>query len=216
MHETDQLYRLRARTSRVELRLPTVPEIAALARVAQDGVHAADQMPFLVPWTDNIGSATFHDDFLAFHLGLRESWRADCWNLELGVWTAGELVGAQGVRANDFRQSRTVETGSWLGQRFQGRGLGTEMRAAVLELVFSGLGATTAESGSLDGNVASERVSAKLGYAPAGVSTAAPRGTPVREQRFRLDAKSWSRREHVPVEIVGLGPCLPLFLGDSG
>jgi RimJ/RimL family protein N-acetyltransferase len=89
------------------------------------------------------------------------------------------------------------------------------MRAAVLELVFSGLGATTAESGSLDGNVASERVSAKLGYAPAGVGTASPRGTPVQEQRFRLDASRWSQQEHVPVEIVDFESCLPLFLGES-
>jgi RimJ/RimL family protein N-acetyltransferase len=83
------------------------------------------------------------------------------------------------------------------------------MRTAMLELLFRGLGARAATSGALEGNVASERVSAKLGYVPAGEGTASPRGLPVRERKFRLERGSW--RPSVPVEIDGLEPCLPLF-----
>ena len=41
---------------------------------------------------------------------------------------------------------RTVGTGSWLGRPYQGRGIGKEMRGAVLALAFDGLGAEVAET----------------------------------------------------------------------
>ena len=80
-----------------------------------------------------------------------------------------------------------MKTGSWLGRSFQGRGIGTEMRAAVLELAFRGLGAATAESGALEGNAASARVSEKLGYRHDGLERGRPtrRGCPARGLRAR-------------------------------
>jgi len=115
------------------------------------------------------------------------------------------------VRPKDFAATRTAETGSWLGERFQRRGFGTEMRAAVLELFFSGLGGLVATSGALEGNTASERVSEKLGYVAAGEAVASPRGAPVRERRFRLERDIWAAGDRIAVEIVGLEPCLRLF-----
>jgi hypothetical protein len=55
-------------------------------------------------------------------------------------------IGAQSVRAGRFASYRTVDTGSWLGRRFQGRGLGKEMRAAVLGFAFDGLWRQVAET----------------------------------------------------------------------
>lgn len=49
--------------------------------------------------------------------------------------------------ATDFPTLRTAGTGSWLGRSYQGKGLGTEMRAAILHLLFSGLDAVAATSG---------------------------------------------------------------------
>jgi RimJ/RimL family protein N-acetyltransferase len=89
------------------------------------------------------------------------------------------------------------------------------MRAAVLEVAFSGLGAVAVTSGALAGNAASARVSEKLGYVPAGETTAAPRGTPVRVQLLRLDRERWLQTGRIPVELEGLEPCLPLF-GAAG
>jgi RimJ/RimL family protein N-acetyltransferase len=168
-------------------------------------------MPFFVAWTDGIGSPGFVDDFVAFHRLQRDRWRPGAWHLLLGVWAGDELLGTQGANGEGFAETRTAETGSWLGKRFQGQGYGTEMRSAVLELLFRGLGARAATSGALEGNVASARVSEKLGYVPAGGRTASPRGVPVPEQRFRLERERWLARERVPVEIAGLEPCLPLF-----
>lgn len=49
----------------------------------------------------------------------------------------------------------------------------------LLELAFDGLGAASAESGAIEGNAASARVSKKLGYADVGEGTVAPRGVPL-------------------------------------
>jgi RimJ/RimL family protein N-acetyltransferase len=183
----------------------------ALGRLAEQGVHPPDFMPFGVAWTDAIGTPSFLEDFAAYHLGSRESWRPDAWRLNFGVWANGELIGTQGLEADNFAATRTAQTGSWLGRRFQGHGYGTEMREAVLAFVFEGLGATVANSGAVEGNAASARVSQKLGYKSAGEGVVSPRGEPLREHRFRLTREDWESRERSRVEIVGLEPCMPLF-----
>jgi len=202
---------LRIRTPQLELRLPSEAEIAELAAVAEAGVHPRDEMPFLVPWTDGAGTPSFRDDFAAFHRGLREHWTPASWNLECAVFLDGRAIGTQGVRAEAFAERRTVITGSWLGARFQRRGLGTEMRTGILHLAFAGLHAEVAESGAFVTNPASARVSEKLGYAVTGESDVAPRGMPVRHRHYRLTADAWRAADHVAVEVTGLRPCLPLF-----
>ncbi len=211
----ESLYRLRLRTERLELRLPNETELQELAALAEKGVHPPDEMPFRVAWTDGIGTPEFRDNFIAFHLDARRNWTPERWNLVLGVWADGEPVGTQSVDAVDFAARRTAETGSWLGQRFQGRGIGTEMREAILTLLFDGLGGEVATSGYIAGNERSRHVSDKLGYVVSGEGTVAPRGTPVREIQLALDRATWKSVERPRVELVDLSPCLPLFGAES-
>ncbi|HEV8180325.1 MAG TPA: GNAT family protein [Gaiellaceae bacterium] len=193
------------RTPRLELRLPALEELDTLREVALVGVHPPELMPFTVPWTDDPELAGFRD----YHEMRRREWRPDAWHLELGVWLEGEPVGGQGMESENFAATRVVGTGSWLGQRFQGQGIGTEMRTAVLELAFRGLGAEAARSGAIDGNVASLRVSAKLGYRQVGRGKVSPRGVEVGHTDVELRREDW--KPPFAVEIGGLGPCLPLF-----
>jgi RimJ/RimL family protein N-acetyltransferase len=169
-------------------------------------VHAPDEMPFFVAWTDGIGKPGFVAGFVEFHLTARREWKPESWHLLLGTWVAGELVGTQ---AAERTAPRVAETGSWVGQRFQRRGIGTEMRAAMLTLLFDGLGLDLATSGVLAGNPASARVAEKLGYEQAGETVASPRGVPVRQTNLHLPRERWQPR--FAVEIDGLEPCLPLF-----
>jgi RimJ/RimL family protein N-acetyltransferase len=162
-------------------------------------------MPFTVAWTDEPELAGFLD----YHEMRRRDWNPDGWHLELGVWLEGEPVGVQGMESENFAETRVVGTGSWLGRRFQGEGVGTEMRTAVLELAFRGLGAEAARSGAIDGNAASLRVSEKLGYRVVGRGTVAPRGVEVDHTDVELRREDW--KPPFAVEIGGLGPCLPLF-----
>jgi RimJ/RimL family protein N-acetyltransferase len=208
--ELTPLAGLRVRTPRLELRLGTDREVLALGALAETGVHPADEMPFAVAWTDDVGSAGFVDRFVDFHEAQLEAWQPLDWTLNLLVWDEGVLVGTQGLSGERFATGRTVATGSWLGATYQGRGIGTEMRAAVLELAFAGLGADAATSSWLEGNDASRRVSEKLGYVVIGEVTRSPRpGESVRAWDVRRVRDGW--RCPVRVTVEGLEPCLPLF-----
>jgi RimJ/RimL family protein N-acetyltransferase len=216
-HPVWPLFDLRLRTERLELRLPTDDEIAALSAVARAGIHAPDEMPFSFPWTDK-PSPRFEREFAQFHWGIRANWRPDSWDLELMVTIDGRPIGIQGILASHFAQMRLVHTGSWLGREFQGQGYGKEMRGAVLALAFEGLGAEVAETEAFFDNAASAAVSRAVGYRENGIGRAAPRGTPVDTRRFRMMIADWRGRARQKVEIVGLEACLELFGvgGDAG
>jgi len=95
------------------------------------------------------------------HWRHRADWSADNWSLDLAVFADGQVVGEQEMSAHDYPVLREVSTFSWVGVRYHGRGIGTEMRAAALHLAFAGLGATDAVSGAFADNVSSLRVSEK-------------------------------------------------------
>jgi RimJ/RimL family protein N-acetyltransferase len=203
------LFGLRVTTPRLTLRVGTTGEVRALGELAQRGIHAPEEMPFGVAWSDRTALPGFLEEFATFHRKALTGWTADRWHLNLLVWEHGILVGTQGLGAERPGEQRLVSTGSWLGRNAQGRGIGTEMRAAVLELAFRGLGAEAAASGWLEGNAASGRVSEKLGYRNTGVSEVSPRGTPVPHHDVRIERADW--RSPVAVEISGLENCLALF-----
>ena len=200
---------LRLMTPRLELRLPSPEESAALAEVAAEGIHAPDVMPFLVPWTDQ-RPAEIARSVIQHHWLRLGNWSPQDWSLNLTVFRAGEVVGLQGISARDLAVVREVHTGSWLGRRYQRQGIGTEMRAAVLQLAFT-LGAEEAVSGAFEDNPASYAVSRKLGYEPDGVDRHVIRGAMVIERRMRLTKAAWERHRTISVTIDGLTPCLPMF-----
>jgi RimJ/RimL family protein N-acetyltransferase len=123
----------------------------------------------------------------------------------------GQPIGIQDLLATDFGRRRTVRSGSWLGRPFHGRGYGTEMRAAVLWFAFEKLGAEVADSGYIDGNHASARVSEKLGYESNGVHLMDARpGHERKEHLVRVTPTTWNR-DLVPVTVEGLDGCRGLF-----
>ena len=91
----EPLRALRLRTPRLELRLPDEAELVALAELALAGIHPPSEMPFQVPWTDELTI----ENFVAFHRGHLESWDAADWSLNLVTFVAGEPAGTQGIGA---------------------------------------------------------------------------------------------------------------------
>lgn len=89
-------------------------------------------------------------------------------DLSFVVRIDGEPAGVQALHTEHFAITRTAETGSWLGRRFQGQGWGTRMRQAVCAFAFDELGATEVTSGAFLDNPASLAVSRKVGYRPNG------------------------------------------------
>jgi RimJ/RimL family protein N-acetyltransferase len=204
------LAELRLLTPRLELRLATDCDLDELADLAAAGVHDPEVQPFGVPWTDVSPDERARGTVL-YHWSQRGAWKPEHWSLDLVVVRNGAVVGMQAMGATDFAVLREVSTGSWLGQAHQGQGIGTEMRAALLHLAFAGLAAQYATSGAFTDNPASLGVSRKLGYADDGIQRQVSRGQPATMQRLRLDRDTWMSTHSLPVTIVGLQPCLPLF-----
>jgi RimJ/RimL family protein N-acetyltransferase len=203
---------LRITTPELELRYPDDDDLVALAHLAAQGIHDPSNMPFFVPWT-RAESPELERNVLQHGWGRRASLTRDDWSLPFAVCVDGDVVGVQDLFAKQFSVRRTVESGSWLTRRAQGRGIGSEMRAAVLHLAFAGLGAEEAHSGSFTDNPASAAVSRHNGYQSNGEEIRDREGRPARLQRWVLTRAQWTPRRRDDIELSGLGRCLPLLGG---
>jgi RimJ/RimL family protein N-acetyltransferase len=201
---------LRIETPRLSLSYPTDADLDTLNAVASQGIHDPAEMPFAIPWTDDPPEVRPRSS-LQFWWGLRASWQPTKWTLTLMAKEGDNVVGVQDVVADDFAVTRQVGTGSWLGQSYQGRGIGKEMRAAILHLAFAGLGAMRATSSAFEDNPASLAVSRALGYVENGDDIAARRGRAVRHIRLVLHRQVWERSRRRDIQIHGLEACLPMF-----
>ncbi|HEX6681882.1 MAG TPA: GNAT family N-acetyltransferase [Candidatus Limnocylindrales bacterium] len=125
---------LKLTTPRLELRLPTGDELAALAELAARGVHRPGETPFLTPWTD-LPPAQRARDVVQGHWGDCGDWKPEDWSLGLVVFEDRKPLGVQNMRARDFPVLREVASSSWLGLDHHGRGIGTEMRQRQMSFV---------------------------------------------------------------------------------
>jgi RimJ/RimL family protein N-acetyltransferase len=122
----------------------------------------------------------------------------------------GRVIGTQGLGSREFAVTREVQTGSWIGLRHQGHGIGTEMRAAVLSFAFDHLAAVRARSAAFTDNPASLRVSEKLGYRRDGTETLVRRGRSTEDVRLLLDRAGF-RRPPWTLGVGGVEACLPVL-----
>ncbi|OAH50384.1 GNAT family N-acetyltransferase [Microbacterium oleivorans] len=193
LEEIWPLFELSIGTPNLTLRPVRDVDLPGLVQAAADGVHDPERMPFGVPWTD-ADPADLPRNLAEYQWSLRTRVNPAHWTVAFAVHANGRVVGSQDLSAYTFADRRTVNTGSWLTRSAQGRGWGTEMRAALLMFAFDVLGAEWAESSAASWNEASLAVSRKLGYELNGVTRVAPRqGEPVDEQRVRLHRDAFIR-----------------------
>jgi len=196
------LLALRITAGPVELRGITDDLLGPLAELALSGIHDPDLMPFSAPWT-LVPAADLPRNFAQFHWGRRAQFSPGMWSAELAVSWEGELVGTQGMMTSEYLVTRTAETGSWLGRRFQGRGIGTAMRQVICAFAFDHLDAACVTSGAFTDNPASLAVSKKVGYTENGAERLARLGKPAIIQKVALTPENLVRYEH-PLVIEGL------------
>jgi RimJ/RimL family protein N-acetyltransferase len=158
---------LRVVAGPVELRGLGDDDLGPLADLAAEGIHPADRMPFYHPWTDT-DPETLRRRMAQFQWRCRADFSPESWELNLGVWHEGTLVGTQGISTRDYLVTHTGETGSWLGLAHQGKGIGTMMRRAICAFAFDHLDAEEITSGAFTDNAASLAVSRKVGYRLGG------------------------------------------------
>ena len=197
------------RTPRLELRPDDDAGLRELATEALLGVHPPETMPFLTSWTDadpaDLGRRT-----LQHHWSVRAALTPQNWTINFLVRYDGHVIGTQGLGSREFAVTREVRTGSWIGLRHQGQGIGTEMRAAVLSFAFDHLAAVRARSAAFTDNPASLRVSEKLGYRRDGTETLVRRGRSTEDVRLLLDRDAF-RRPPWTLEVGGVAGCLPVL-----
>src|SRR5699024_4931184 len=125
------------------------------------------------------------------------------WTLELAVLHRGEPVGIQAIEAEQFPVTRTISTGSWLGQAHHGQGLGTRMRALMLHLAFTGLHAAVASTGAWVDNGPSNAVSTRLGYRRNGTSRRAREGRATEHRHYRMDREDYDTLDAMHARLLG-------------
>ncbi|MCY7344065.1 MAG: GNAT family N-acetyltransferase [Pseudonocardia sp.] len=197
------------RTPRLDLRPDDDEGLRELVEEAYLGVHPPAEMPFVHPWTD-ADPADLGRGMLRHFWSKRVTLSPERWTINFLVRHEGRVIGTQGLEATDFGVAREVVTGSWLGSRHQRRGFGTEMRRAVLQFAFDHLDAVRARSAAFAANIASHRVSERLGYRRDGTETVVRRGTPTVDVRLLLERDDVVRPPWTLV-VEGLDGCRGLL-----
>ncbi|SDO50104.1 Protein N-acetyltransferase, RimJ/RimL family [Nakamurella panacisegetis] len=204
------LFGLRLATPRLILRPICDDDLAELVDLVLAGIHPADRMPFLTPWTD-APRAELIANTLRYHWRIRAESEPDDWSVQFAVRSRGALLGLQEITARNFAVTRVVASGSWLGRVHQGQGYGTEMRAAVLDFAFDHLKATRATSAAFTDNPASQAVSRKLGYVPDGSDVVQRRpGEAAVDQRLLLIPETFNKPGW-SVQVAGFEACRTSF-----
>ncbi|WP_347354887.1 GNAT family protein [Intrasporangium sp.] len=207
------VHAIRLRTAGLDLQVMREADLPAVVGALPDDVELDPGAPSY----PGLGRAANRRAALA-----RSYWRAlgtwspDDWALPFVVRERGEVVGVQWLEGPaPYRRQRTVDSSSWLVPRARRRGLGTQMRAAVLELAFGHLGAVAAITSAYVENAASLGVSRALGYRETHTSVLEP-GSRVL-QHLRLDRPDWPAGGPArPVDVSGVAGALALFaLGDE-
>ena len=166
-------------TRRLVLRQPTLADVKAIARLANDRRVAANLRRVPHPYTT--------DDAIAFVSTAARAGRDTVWLIE----HAGEPIGITGLEWHD---ATTPELGYWLGVEQWGRGFATEAARAVIDYAFEDTAATRLVSGARVTNTASRHVLQKCSFQWTGVElhrfVALGCSTPV--DRFRLDRAIWA------------------------
>lgn len=200
------------RTPRLELRPDDDEGLLELVEATYAGIHDPGWMPFGVPWTEAPRKELGRNS-MQFYWSQRASLTASQWVVNFLVRLDGKVIGNQGISARDFAIKREVQTGSWIGKAFQGQGIGTEMRVAVLQFAFDHIEALTARSDAWSDNAASLGVSQRLGYEPDGMEFQVRGGARDTMQRLVLTAERFAQyRPKWTVAVEGLtGECRELL-----
>ncbi|MEL6894296.1 MAG: GNAT family N-acetyltransferase [Actinomycetota bacterium] len=197
------LFDLEIRTADLTLRYPNDSDLMMLVDLAAEGVHDESFMPFSIPWT-RIPVPDLQRKALQFHWQCRAETSPTNFRLPLVALVEGAIVGTSELWAKEFATLRQFETGSWLGQAFQGRGIGTAMRRATLALGFDGMGATRALTGAWEDNAASIAVTRKLGYVEQGHRWDVREGVATQLLGFEMEREQYDRVRPSDVEFIGL------------
>lgn len=166
-------------TERLVLRRPTLADVKAMARLANDRRVAQNTSRLPHPYT--VSDAETFVEFIAQQPR----------DTSFAITCKGDLLGVIGI---DLGKPDVPEIGYWLGVPHWGRGYATEAARAVIDYAFEEFGGTELRAGARVVNPASRRVLEKCGFQWTGVELRRVRslGSSVPVDRFRLDRGVWA------------------------
>ena len=166
-------------TERLTLRRPTLADVKAIARLANDRRIAENTRRLPHPYSQ--------DDAIEFVRATANENRGTVFLIESDF----ETIGVVGV---DWREPDAPELGYWLGVEHWGQGFGTEAARAMIDFSFEEFDIEHLISGARIANPASRNILEKCGFQWSGVELhrfeALRSSTPV--DRFRLSRSVWS------------------------
>src|SRR5471032_3166202 len=166
-------------TKRLLLRKPTLADVKAIARLANDRRIAENTRHLPHPYSQ--------DDAIAFVRTLADDPRETVFLIE----NNHAPIGIVGV---DWRAPDAPELGYWLGVDFWGQGFATEAARAVIDFTFEELEIERLMSGARVANPSSRNILEKCGFQWSGVELhrfeALGSSTPV--DCFKLSRGVWS------------------------
>ena len=166
-------------TERLTLRRPTLADVKAIARLANDRRIAENTRRLPHPYSS--------DHAIEFVRALGSAGRTTVFLIENNHSPLG-MVGI------DWREADAPELGYWLGVEHWGQGFGTEAARAVIDFFFEEFDAEHLISGARVANPSSRNILEKCGFQWSGVELhrfeALGSSTPV--DCFRLSRSVWS------------------------
>ena len=166
-------------TERLMLRRPTLADVKAIARLANDRRIAENTRRLPHPY--------LQDHAVEFVRALADDPRETVFLIENNF----APIGVVGV---DWRQQAAPELGYWLGVEHWGQGFGTEAARAVIDFTFEEFDVEHLISGARVANPSSRNILEKCGFQWSGVELhrfeALGSSTPV--DCFRLSRGVWS------------------------
>jgi RimJ/RimL family protein N-acetyltransferase len=166
-------------TERLTLRRPTLADVKAIARLANDRRIAENTRRLPHPYSQ--------DHAVEFVRGTASDRREAAFLIE----SNHAPIGMTGI---NWRDQDTPELGYWLGVEYWGQGFGTEAARAVIDYFFEEFDAEHLFSGARVANPSSRNILEKCGFQWSGVELhrfeALGSSTPV--DCFRLSRGVWS------------------------
>ena len=166
-------------TERLALRRPTLADVKAISRLADDRRIAENTRRLPHPY--------LQDHAVEFVRGIAQDERETVFLIENNHTPIG-MVGV------DWREPETPELGYWLGVEYWGQGFATEAARAVIDFTFEEFDVEQLISGARVANPASRNILEKCGFQWSGVELhrfeALGSSTPV--DCFRLSRGVWA------------------------
>lgn len=177
--ELQESCRVVLETERLVLRRPTLADVKAIARLANDRRVAQNTSRLPHPYT-----ASDATNFIAF---VAEQPR----DTTFAITREDDFIGTVGVHLG---RGEVPEIGYWLGVPYWGQGYATEAVRAVIDYAFEEFGSKELRAGARVVNPASRRVLEKCGFQWTGVELRRilSLGSSAPVDRFRLDRGVWT------------------------